>query len=95
MTTDCAIPFTQYLRPHGRKRKVTINRPKDVYDRAMDIIKSGFCFEIEMLTNGLVSMTITNDDGDQDCEIVTNGSEVPVAVDRMIVRFYERRNNHA
>lgn len=88
---NCAIPFTQYLLPHGRKREVSINRPKDVYDKAMDIIKNGFCFEIEILNNGLVSMTITDDDGDQDYEIVSNGPEVPMAVDRMITRFYERQ----
>jgi len=85
-----AIPFTQYLLPHGRKVEVSIERPKDIYDKAMDIIKTGHRFEIEVLTTGYVHMTITNDDDDQDGEVIDNGSEVPIAVDRMIIRFYER-----
>jgi len=90
--SDYAIPFTQYLLPHGRKVEVSIERPKDVYDKAMDIIKTGHRFEVEILITGLVHMTITNDDDDQDQdgEIVNNGPEVPTAVDKMIMRFHER-----
>jgi hypothetical protein len=82
------IPFTQYLMPFGRKVEVTIARPKEVYDKAMDIIKAGYRFEIEMLTTGLVSMTIAGNDDDHDIEVVTNGPEVLMAVDRMITRFH-------
>lgn len=82
------IPFTQYLLPSGRKVAISIERSKDIYDKAVDIIKAGYRFEIEMLTNGLIHMTITDNDDDQDCEIVNNGPEVPIAVDRMIIRFH-------
>jgi len=85
------IPFTQYLLPHGRKNEVSIERSKDIYDKAMDIIEAGHCFEVEMLNNGLIHMTITNNDDDQNGEIVNNGPEVPIAVDRMISRFHERQ----
>lgn len=84
------IPFTQYLRPSGRMTEATIARPKDIYDKAMDIIKAGYRFEAEVLTTGHVSMTIANDDGDQDIEVVDNGPGVPQAVDRMIARFHGR-----
>lgn len=90
-TTELNIPFTQYLRPNGRKTAVSIERPKDIYDKAMDIIKAGYRFEIEVLTNGLIHMTIADNDGDQDSEIVNNGPEVPMAVDRMINRFHGKR----
>jgi hypothetical protein len=88
---DYAIPFTQYLLPNGRKIDVSIERPKDIYDKAMDIIKAGYRFEVEMLTNGLIHMTITDDDDDQDGEVVNNGPEVPIAVDRMVTRFHAEK----
>jgi len=88
--SNYAIPFTQYLLPYGRKVEVSTERPKDIYDKAMDIIRTGHRFEIEVLTTGYIHMTITDDDGDQDGEIVNNGPEVPIAVDRMITRFHER-----
>jgi hypothetical protein len=88
-TKECDIPFTQYLMPNGRKVDLTIARTKEVYDKAKDIIKAGYRFEIEMLTTGLVHMTITDNDNDHDSEVVNNGPEVLLAVDRMITRFHE------
>lgn len=87
-----SIPFTQYLLPNGRKQEVTINRPKEIYDKAMAIIAAGYCFEIELLGTGHVHMTISNDEEDLTCEVVPNGPEVPKAVDRMITRFYQENN---
>jgi hypothetical protein len=91
-TAEFNIPFTQYLRPNGRKIEVSIERPKDIYDKAMGIVEAGYCFEIEVLNTGHVHMTITNDEGDQDSEVVKNGPEVPIAVDRMITRFHGKRS---
>ena len=90
-TKEYDIPFTQYLMPNGRKVAVTIARPKEIYDKAMDIIKAGYCFEVELLTTGHVSMTITDNDDDHDIEVVDNGPEVPMAVDRMITRFHRTK----
>ena len=87
-----SIPFTQYLLPNGRKQEVTINRPKEIYDKAMAIIAAGYCFEIEVLRTGHVHMTISNDEEDLTCEVVPNGPEVLKAVDRMITRFYQENN---
>jgi hypothetical protein len=39
-----------------------------------------------MLTTGEISLTIADDDGDVDIEVVPNGPEVPAAVDRLILR---------
>ncbi len=83
------IPFTQYLRPCGRKKEISIERPTEVCEKAMEIINAGYSFEIEVLTTGRVNMTISNDEDDHDMEIVDNGFNVPVAVDRMINRFYK------
>lgn len=81
------ILFTQYLRPDGRKAAVTIDRPDDIAKLADRIIDRGFRFECEHLTTGHASLTIAGADDDEDIEVVRNGPEVPVAIDRMITRF--------
>ncbi len=90
MAINQPIPFTQYLLPNGRRKKIVISRPEDIHDKAMAIMCGGYCFEIEILPNGLVYMAIADNEGDRDNEIVRNGPEVPTAVDKMITRFYER-----
>jgi hypothetical protein len=91
METEYHIPFTQYLLPDGRKRDVTIVRPKEIYDKAMDIVKAGHRFEAEVLTTGMVSLTIFNLQKQEDVaiKVVSNGPEVQEAIDRMITRFHE------
>jgi len=82
------IPFTQYLMPNGRKEPVTIDRPDDVAAKAQAIIDRGFRFECEMLSDySTVSLTIADDDDDHEIEVVRNGPDVPLAIDRMIERF--------
>lgn len=85
-----SIQFTQYLMPDGRKAEVTIDRPDDIAVKAREIIARGFRFECEMLSDReSISLTITDpDEGDLDIEVVQNGPEVPLAVDRMVLRFY-------
>lgn len=83
---NTAIPFTQFLRPDGRQREVSIQRPADVADKAYKLISAGCRFEIEELTTGQVSMTVERDDPDGEAEvlameIVPNGPRVPGAVD--------------
>ena len=93
MISVSKIPFTQYMRPDGRRVEVSIERPEEICKKAEAIINAGYCFEIEVLTTGLVSMTISDDEADHDMEIVDNGPGVPVAVDRMINRFYGKGVN--
>lgn len=83
------IPFTQYLMPNGRQEAVVIDRPAPIAEKAQAIIAKGFRFECEMLSDmRSVSLTITDpDEGDLEIEVVPNGPEVPVAIDRMIERF--------
>lgn len=84
------IPFTQYLRPDGRKRETGIERPRDIEDAAQRFIASGGWFEAEELATGEASLTACREvDGEpQDiaAEVVPNGPEVPAAVDRLILR---------
>jgi sensor histidine kinase regulating citrate/malate metabolism len=81
------IYFTQYLRPDGRKTAVMIDRP-DYIAKAADFIRSnGFRFEIEELSTGQVSMTISDDEDDYHRKICDNGPDVPATVDELIKTF--------
>jgi hypothetical protein len=84
-----AIPFTQYLMPDGRAKQVSIDRPDEIAAKAQQIIAKGYRFECEMLSDWqTISLTITDpDEGDVEIEVVENGPDVPLAVDRMIERF--------
>ena len=84
-----AIQFTQYLLPRGQKRQTTIVRPVPVAEQAERLAAAGCRFEIELLTTGQVSMTIERDDDEGETEvlgmeIVSNGPDVPPAVDKMV-----------
>lgn len=81
------IPFTQYMRPNGRPVPVSIERPDEISAVAERIRDRGYRFECEHLLTGHVSLTIAGPDDDEDIEVVTNGPEVPVAIDRMVKRF--------
>ena len=87
MTDFVDIPFTQYLRPDGRRRYTTIDRPSHVAAKAAEILAAGFRFECEEMMSGQVSLTIGDDDGDYAIEVVPNGPAVPDAVDRLILKF--------
>ena len=78
--------------PYGTPRTVLIARPVCIADLADQIVARGYRFECEMLPTHEISLTITNDKkGDVAIEIVPNGPEVPVAVDRMIEEFAQQK----
>lgn len=81
------ITFTQFLRPNGRPVEVSIEPPEPICDLAERLIQRGYGFECEHLSTGHVSLTIVDEHGDQAIEVVNNGPDVPVAIDRMIERF--------
>lgn len=81
------IPFTQYLRPNGRREAVTIDRPDHIAKAADNIREHGFRFECEVLMDGTASFTISDDDGDYAIETCPNGPQVPATVDALICNF--------
>lgn len=89
------IPFTQYLRPDGRKRQVRIERPPDVANAAHRLIEAGYRFECEELSTGHASLTIVDPDDEADIaiEVVPNGPEVPAAVDRLVAEAMKHMEN--
>lgn len=86
--SHAGIPFTQYLRPNGRKAQVSIERPPEVTALAQQFIRVGGWFECEELTTGHVSLTacmvVDEEPDDIEIEIVQNGPDVPNAVDRLV-----------
>lgn len=90
-----AIPFTQYLKPNGRRADVSIERPAHIASMADRIFDRGYRFECEVLSTGQVSLTIADYEGDHDIELCNNGIEVPAAVDRLVTRFAARFEQRA
>lgn len=84
-----SIPFTQYLRPHGRPVPVTIDMPDEIENMAETFIKRGGSFECEVLAYGnMVSLTACyptpHGQDDIAIEVVVNGPAVPAAVERLV-----------
>jgi hypothetical protein len=87
------IAFTQYLRPRGEKKEITIHRPELIAAKAKELVTAGWALEAEVLMTGEVSLTceLCDDAGDliaDFIEVVPNGPEVPIAVDRMITEAH-------
>ena len=85
---ETGIPFTQYLRPDGRKRPCWIDMPPEVEALAFGFIDRGGWFEVEELTTGHASLTACRmvDDEPQDIAIrvVENGPPVVPAVEALV-----------
>ena len=84
------IPFILYLRPDGRKRAVTIDRPAPIWEKAKAIIEAGYVFECEELTTGHVSFTIADDEKDHAIQLAENGPLVPATVDTLVEEGYAK-----
>lgn len=93
---ETEIPFTQYLRPNGRKRVVSIERPAEIVEAAHRLIKAGYRFEVEELSTGHASLTVVDpdDEGDVAIAVVPNGPEVPAAVDRIVAEATKHMDNY-
>lgn len=89
------IPFTQYIRPHGRRELIHIEREPDVCAQAKSLIDDGYYFEAEVLTNGMVSLTACFDGDDIAFEIGPNNIEVPNRVDRLVAKAERHRKGEA
>ena len=82
------IYFTQYLRPGGTRKTVSIERPDNIAKAADKIKSHGFRFECEVLRTGMASLTISDDDGDYAFQIVpANSPAIPAAVYKLISEF--------
>ena len=83
-----AIPFTQYLRPDGRRRLQTIERPEAIEQLANVVIAAGASFACEELCTGQASITCEFQDQDIAIEICENGPPIEAAVDSVVQAAY-------
>lgn len=84
-----SIPFTQFLRPDGRQRPASIDRPTGIETMARQLIMLGWAFEIEELVTGQVSMEIVSGEDVIASRLCPNGPAVPKAVDEMAEEAYK------
>lgn len=90
------IPFTLYMRPHGRTKQIFFRadtlRHDRAYDRAYEFIQRGGVFEAEVLTTGHVSLTAALPvDGELRViaiEVCPGGPQVLNAVERLVDRAH-------
>lgn len=91
------IPFTQYMRPHGRREEVAVNRPEEIERLAKELQVKGCKFEIEELMTGEISMTVEDkhveEFGPVSMQVCQNGPKVPEAVDALIRSAHKRINS--
>lgn len=91
MNPDTDVPFTQYVMPDGVKCSVWIKRPEDTIKKCKALLEIGCFFETEMLSDyKSISMTCERGDEIVSHEIVPNGPEVPLAVDRIVGAAYSQ-----
>jgi hypothetical protein len=87
------IPFTQYIRPCGRKEKTGVERPFDIEAMANQFISEGGKFECELLRTNLVSLTASFVfDGEARniaCVLSSNNSELLSSVDLLVQNAYD------
>ena len=83
------IPFTQYRRPNGEKRQQFFDCDESLANKAQTIIDKGYCFEVEVLMNGIVSLTISDGEEDVAIELSENGPEIPGVVERLVENFFD------
>jgi hypothetical protein len=85
-----SIPFTQYLRPKGKRKRVVIDRPDEIEDMANELYDLGFHFEVEILQTGQVSMSVfdTHEGVNVASVICENGPEVGESVDKLVRRAH-------
>jgi hypothetical protein len=82
------IPIIQYMRPDGKKIIIDAEMDNpDVYEKAKKILDAGLKFETEILMNGLISTTISNDKEDLDIRITENNEEVKKVFEEMVLNF--------
>ena len=89
-STGCAIPFTQYLRPRGRRRAVITHVPAALFEKVNAILDAGYVFESELLRDGnTVVLTITDRETDDYAIRLCHNSKEVVENVRLLVEEFD------
>lgn len=89
-TNELTIPFTQYMRPNGRKVPQQFPCDQETYDKAQQLLELGLRFEAEVLMNDMCSFTIfdpMSDIGDVAIKLCMNGPKVPETVKALVIEY--------
>jgi len=78
------VKFTQFLRPDGRRREITIARDDTIEAKAAELCAYGWNFEIEELTDGTIHMDCCSAEQQLANELCDNGPPVTAAVERLV-----------
>lgn len=78
------VKVTQYMRPDGRKRPMTMKLDASLLPLYEEMLAAGFRFSVEVLGNGVVSVCIENDEYDADCALSPNGPEIVEKMEAML-----------
>jgi hypothetical protein len=82
------IPFTQYLRPDGKRTATVIDMPQEIYDLAQQFIAAGGSYTSELLPGNDVSLCaefdVEGERRDIVCLVCFNDGSVPDSVDDLV-----------
>jgi len=90
------IPFTEYVRPRGRKRDLLWpTTSRELYAKSRAIIAAGFVFEVERLEGNVIGATIThNEAGDMAYCLAYNDKRLTASITSMIEGFDIDKQQH-
>jgi len=83
------IPFTQHLRPDGRKRPLTVDAPTELEAEVKKLLEAGVTFSAEVLrTEYAYNIALYIEKGADllAMELCPNGPEILEALKRLITR---------
>lgn len=85
------VNVTQFKMPDGRAVQTGTDLPDELQPHYDEMRRRGWRFEAEMLSTGDVSITIADDETDQDIRIVANGPGVQDAMVEMLRALLPQR----
>jgi hypothetical protein len=69
------VTFTKYTQPDGRRSQIQLPISEEAFPLAEALRMQGYVFEIEVLPNGIISQTVTDDDDDIEIELCGPGGQ--------------------
>lgn len=89
------IPFTEFVRPLGRRKEILLPCSKEAEALAKELLKAGFRFEAELLTTREISLTVSTIEKDYDIEVFwpkqgAGLEQITEAVSALITRAHEK-----
>jgi hypothetical protein len=83
------IPYTQFIRPHGRQVKHTTELPDELADKWTQLCDRGCRLTMEVMLGGWINICVEDSEMDDDVTMlnVQNGPEVLTAVAELVRSF--------